>query len=369
MSGIRPAVDADIPAVADMFQRILRKEKRPVPPALETYLGALFGDAARTDPELVSKVHLRDDGRVSGFLGVLPLPMEIAGRKIRAAVCGTFMVDAHEDDPFAGARLLRDVLSGPQDLSFSETSNDISTAMWRKMRARVMPDYSLEWLRVMRPASFMLEMASSRAAALRFLKPVVAPFDGILARGKETQSWAAYRPLTDKADALADEDAAEEDLAKVILELLASFVLRPHWSEEALAAMLAHARRKANHGARVQRIVRTRSGKPVGLFIYYGDPGRIGRVAQIMAVPGQEGAVIDRLLKHAHERRMVAMRGRTQPALLDAMIGRKFAFVHASSTVVHCRDPELLQPFYTGTAFVNGLAGEGWTRLIGDRFD
>lgn len=369
MSGIRPAVDADIPAVADMFQRILRKVERPVPPALETYLGDLFGDAARTDPELVSKVHVRGDGRVSGFLGVLPLPMEIGGRQIRAAVCGTFMVDAHEDDPFAGARLLRDVLSGPQDLSFSETSNDVSTAMWRKMRASVMPDYSLEWLRIMRPASFMLEMASSRAAALRLLKPVVAPLDGILIRGKETQSWAAYRPLADKADALADEDAAEEDLAAVIPGLLSSFDLRPLWSEEALALMLAHARRKANHGARVQRIVRTRSGKPVGLFIYYGDPGRIGRVVQIMAVPGQEGTVIDRLLKHAHERRMVAMRGRTQPALLDAMIGRKFAFVHASSTVVHCRDLELLQPFYTGKAFVNGLAGEGWTRLIGDRFD
>ena len=66
---------------------------------------------------------------------------------------------------------------------------------------------------------------------------------------------------------------------------------------------------------------------------------------------------------------LVAMRGRTQPALLQAMIGKKCAFLHASSTVVHSRDPGLLEAMTTGRAFLNGLAGEGWTRLIGDRFE
>lgn len=369
MSGIRPVRQADIPAVASLFQRILRKERRPASPALETYLGDLFLKAGSADPELASRVHVRADGRVSGFLGVLPLPMEFEGRRIRAAVCGTFMVEAHEDDPFAGARLLRDVLSGPQDISFSETSNDISTTMWRKARAHVMPDYSLEWLRILRPAAFAVEMAASRAGALRLFKPLAAPADALLARRSETQSWIAYRPLAGKADAFLDEDATNVEAAAVIPELLAPFTLRPSWPAETLSVMLEHARQKANHGARVQRIVRARSGKIVGLYIYYGDPGRIGRVVQIMAVPGEEGTVIDRLLKHAHGRRMVAMRGRTQPALLEAMIGRKFGFVHASSTVVHSRDPQLLQVFQSGRAFVNGLAGEGWTRLIGDRFD
>ena len=59
--------------------------------------------------------------------------MELDGEHLRAAICTTWMVDDHEADPFAGARLLKAVLSGPQDLSFSETSNDLSTAMWRSL--------------------------------------------------------------------------------------------------------------------------------------------------------------------------------------------------------------------------------------------
>jgi hypothetical protein len=44
-------------------------------------------------------------------------------------------------------------------------------------------------------------------------------------------------------------------------------------------------------------------------------------------------------------------------------------FLHASSSIVHARDPDLLAPFVAGKAFFNGFAGESWSRLIGDRFD
>ncbi len=90
---------------------------------------------------------------------------------------------------------------------------------------------------------------------------------------------------------------------------------------------------------------------------------------QILASPGQEGAVIDRMLDHAARRGLVALRGRTQPALLDAMLGRRFAFLHASSSIVHARDTALMEFFGSGKAFFNGFAGESWARLIGDSFD
>ncbi|WP_204337497.1 hypothetical protein, partial [Klebsiella pneumoniae] len=91
--------------------------------------------------------------------------------------------------------------------------------------------------------------------------------------------------------------------------------------------MLAQARDKALHGERVLRVVRSRTGAPVGLFLYYGDKGRIGRVVQIMSLPGREAIVIDRMLRHADSRDMAALRGRAQPQLLTAMMGRKIAFV------------------------------------------
>jgi hypothetical protein len=76
--------------------------------------------------------------------------------------------------------------------------------------------------------------------------------------------------------------------------------------------------------------------------------------------------VIDQLIDHAARSGMVALQGRTQPELLDAMLTRRCAFTHRSSTVVHARNPAFLKPFLVGEAFFNGLAGEGWTRLIGN---
>lgn len=365
MPEIRPVSAQDLPAVAVLFQRLLRSNGVE-PRALADYLKTLFLEGPNYDPDMPSKVHIRDDGTVSGFLGVFPLPMEYAGRTLRAAVCGTFMVDARQDDPFAGARLLRDVLSGPQDLSFTETSNDLSTALWQTVEGHVLPAYSLEWLRILRPASFVGELAAEQASMARMAAPLLRPFDALLRRGKA--GWAGYVPETSRADAFNDADVSEDEAAELIPVFLRQFALRPQWSSERLRYMLTEARGKAIHGERVLRVVRARTGAPIGLFLYYGDARRIGRVVQILSLPGREGTVIDRMLRHADSRQMPALRGRAQPALLTAMMGRRIAFVHAASTVVHSRDPKLIEAFTSGKAFVNGLAGEGWTRLIGDRF-
>lgn len=369
MSSVRSFEAGDVEAVADLFQRLLRKDARPANDDLKTYLRTLFIDFPAGEPDLRSRVHVRADGSVSGFLGVLPVAMEFEGRRLKAANCGTFACDDRDGDPFAGARLLRDVLSGPQDLSFTETSNDVSTDMWRSMRATVLAPYSLEWLRVMKPAAFVLEGAAQRLPPLKLLRPVARAADAIVCRRGEKQSWSHYTPLAGKADALVDTAVDDAEFADLCRQFVRHFPLRPAWDAPLLETMLGHAAKKALHGERIQHAVRTRSGKAIGLYLYYGDPGGIGRTVQVVAEPGQEAVVIDRLMRNAHARGLVALRGRTQPALLQAMIGKKCAFLHASSTVVHAREPAILAALTNGQPFLNGLAGEGWTRLIGDRFE
>lgn len=368
MSSVRSFEAGDVDAVADLFQRLLRKTAEPANDDLKTYLRTLFIDFPAAEPDLRSRVHVRTDGSVSGFLGVLPVEMEFEGRRLKAANCGTFACDDREEDPFAGARLLRDVLAGPQDLSFTETSNDVSTDMWRSMRATVLGPHSLEWLRMIKPASFALKATAGRLSALRLFNPLARAADAILCRRGEKQNWSHYIPLAGKADAFVDEAVSDAEFADLCRQFVRHFPLRPAWDTPVLETMLGHATRKALHGERIQHVVKTRTGKAVGLYLYYGNPGDIGRTVQIMAAPGQEAIVIDRLMRDAHARGLVAIRGRTQPTLLQAMIGKKCAFLHTSSTIVHSRDPALLDAMANGRGFLNGLAGEGWTRLIGDRF-
>ncbi|WP_421591686.1 hypothetical protein [Shinella sp. M27] len=369
MSSVRSFEAGDVEAVASLFQRLLRKSGEPANDDLKTYLQTLFLGEASHDTGLFSRVHVRADGTVSGFLGVLPVEMEFEGRRLLAANCGTFASDDRDSDPFAGARLLRDALSGPQDLSFSETSNDVSTDMWRSMRAGVLASYSLEWLRILKPASFALEAAAAKISAARLLSPFAKLGDAILCRHGDRQTWSHYAPLAGKADAFEATAADNAEFAALCRDLVTQFPLRPVWDQTTLEGMLGHAERKALHGERIQHIVRTRTGKPIGLYLYYGNPGSIGRAVQVMAAPAQEPIVIDCLIRNAYERGLVAIRGRTQPQLLQAMIGKKCAFLHASSTVVHAREPAILAALTNGQPFLNGLAGEGWTRLIGDRFE
>lgn len=369
MSKVRTFETADVDDVANLFQRLLRKTSDPANDDLKAYFQHLFIEQAPEHPNYRSRVHLRDDGSISGFIGVLPVRMEFEGRQLNAVDCGSFVCDDRDSDPFAGARLLRDVLSGPQDLSFTETANDVATEMWRSMRATVLGSYSLGWLRVLRPVRFTVAAASKRATPLKIFKPVAGLIDSALFRNVGEGSWLHHTEKPSKADAFLSTDITNAEFAAQLPLFLRHFPLRPVWSKGELEEMLQHSARKLNYGERVQQAVQHRSGKIIGLYLYYGGKGEIGRTVQIVSEPGQESIVIDCLLRDAFRRGLVAVRGATQPNLLQAMIGKKCAFVASSATIVHTRDPLLLDAMKSGHAFINGLAGEGWTRFIGDRFE
>ncbi|MGF6176343.1 hypothetical protein [Ensifer sp. 4252] len=371
MSEIRSLEAPDIPAIAGMFQRVFRNDKTPPPTTLTDYMRELYLDAPGCDPEIRPLVHVNAEGRISGFVGVNVLPMTLDGRQLRAAICGSLMVEDRETDPMAGARLLKAFLAGPQDLSFSETASEVSTQMWTRLRGIVLPQYSLDWVRVIRPATFALSVASNRIKLARLANPLAHGLDRVhrkrMARGQ--QRWSA---VPDSGTSQANYTVTDIDkaaFANLLPSLTAQFPLRPNWAEEQLAHILHDAVQKPDQGDAIFASVAARTGAIVGAFVYYARSGGIGRVLQILALPGQAGPVIDGLIDHAAARGVAGLRGRTQPALLEAMLGRRIAFVHVASTVVHARDAGILQAFRNSQAFLNGLAGEHWSRLIGGHFD
>lgn len=371
MSQVRPLRSADIPAVAELFQRTFRKGDAPAPPTLEAYLRELYLDAPVCDPEIASLVHVVSEGDISGFVGVNVLPMSHGSRKLRAAVCGSLMVDPRMNDPMAGARLLRTFLSGPQDISFSETANALSTQMWTKLRGAALPQYSLDWLRVIRPSAFMLDLASRRLGAAELLAPLARGLDGILRRRMRSDVlyWTGVPEASTGKGGLVVTEIDQAAFATLIAPLTRQFALQPEWSGQQLAYLLAEASRKPDYGETVFASACAASGAPVGAFLYHVRPGRIARVLQVLALPGQAGPVLDALIGHATQRGAAGLRGRTQPALLAAMLGRRIAFTQPAATVVHSRDEALMNAFLNGAGFFNGLAGEHWNRLAGWPFD
>lgn len=369
-SEVRPLVEADLSAVADLFHRILLRGAGSAPAELASYLGKRFLHDD-TGAIAVSNVYQRADGRIIGFMGAMPMPMVVNGRQTQAAVASSLMVEGHETDPLAGARLMRNFLAGPQEISLSETASDISMAMWRNLRCTVLPAYSLDWIRVIRPVGFAVDIAAAKRVWLRPLTLLAGPLDAQLRRpvaGKDRR-WSNVPPTEVPAGPYVESDADDEALVRLLPDFVERHVIRPLWDPAMLREMLREAADKPDFGPLHRRIVSLKNGMPVGAYLYNGQPGRTARVLQLAALPNHLGRVLDGAVVHAGQHGMVAIRGRVQPWLLDQMLGRRIAFTHVTSTVVQARDPAVLQAFMEGKAFINGLAGEGWTRMIGGRFN
>jgi hypothetical protein len=364
MTQIRPCTPEDIPAVAGLFQRTFRDPRVAAPAALQSYLRELYLEHPWYDPELAAKVFVAADGAVAGFIGILPLRLAFRGATIRAAVAGSLMVDRPQENPLAGARLLRAYLGGPQDLSLSDSANPVSLGMWERLGGKSMPVESMEWVRAFRPAATALALAADAVPLLRLAWPIAFVADGIADRIKANP--LRYEPAATAQ--VHDTEASDAALIRLIPELVATYAVRPAWEPATLRWILAHVARKERRGAIVRRVVHGKDGRPLGCYIYYGRRGGVAWVLQVLAHPDGIEPVLDNLFASAFAQGCVAVRGRTQTRLLDALQRRQCMFFRHNSTVVHSANAELVAAIRSGDALVTGLSGDAWTRLIGDTF-
>lgn len=365
---VRDFERGDIEAVAQLFQETFRKSgtKSTSPsPSLITYLEEAFFDHPWADPEVRSKVFAEADGRVSGFIGVFPSRLELDGRPLRAAFAGSMMVGNPKENPLAGARLLRSFLAGPQDLSLTETANSTALGMWQKAGHPLDPGYSMNWLRVLRPASAAVEVLARRMRPATLLRP----FGRIADRGAAFARMTPLRPAERSTSKITFRDVTREEFGNILPALAANYPLRPRWDDRSLAWFLGQAEDKRNFGYPEWRVGSAPDGRPVAAYAYFASPGEIGWLLQALSVPNAAMDLVEDLFAHAYEMGCSGIRGAAHPWLIPALMSRKTMFYGRSFYVAQARDKSLLEPIRSGQALISGLAGESWTRLIGGRFD
>jgi hypothetical protein len=236
--------------------------------------------------------------------------------------------------------------------------------MWQRIGGRPIAEYSMEWLRPLKPAGLGVALVAERLKATAILRPLASLADRMVARLVPGLAWPAPKPLATCRSADADDDTLLEHIPR----FAAQYALHPDWDRESLAFFLRHAASKGRHGTLFRRMVYGRKGEPVGCYLYYGRPRGIAWVLQVLALPEAVDGVVADLLNHAEQQGCVAVRGRSQPHLLDTLLRNRSMFFQRSSTTVHTSNADLLAAIRSGDAFIIGLAGEGWTRLIGEQF-
>jgi GNAT superfamily N-acetyltransferase len=364
MSAVRPLAPGDLDQVASLFSATFLNRHAAAGDVVKARLRETYLDDPFNDPDIPALVHVADDGRINGFVGVHVVPYRVDGRPVRAAFCGALMSESEGRDPMVGARLLKAYLAGAQDISISETANVVSQNLWERLHGKVLAGHSLDWLRVLRPAGFALAMASRKLAPLKVFAPLARLADERIAKRRKA---ASFTGVTGEAPAgpLVREDVNLEDFAALVRRFSDGLAARPDWENGYIEHVLAVGLDKPAFGAPVMMAVRTRSGEPVGGFLYHARPGGIGRVLQVLYAPGRAGIVLDHLFADAHARGVAALRGRSQPEIVEASTRRSMLFLTVSASVVLAKDAALAAPFLNGGCMLNGLAGESWNRFFG----
>ncbi|WP_137129818.1 hypothetical protein [Rhizobium sp. FY34] len=358
----------DIPAVARLFLKTFRKGRAASAtpsPVLLAQLRQIYFETPWYDPQIRSWVFVDEAGEVHGFIGANVVPMEYEGRPLRVAYAGALTVEDSALHPLAGARLLRSFLSGPQDISVTETANATAARMWQKQGIPLNTAYSLNWIRLLRPAAGAMSILERKLPAARLLSPLAHGIDWAFAR-------MLSDPLRPRVEAsprrLSFQTVERSEFDAAALHLKDFYALRPRWDAPSLHWFSSHAAVKRNFGEPRYRLALGRDGQPASAYAYFRRRDDFAWMLQSLVTPEQAGDLVDDMLLDADSYGCAGIRGAAQPWLNAALMSRKSLFLSRTFFLAHARDKTLLQPFLAGEALASGLAGESWMRLIGDDF-
>jgi hypothetical protein len=361
MTVVREFRVEDIAQVVALHGRVFGVSRTRPPQALAAYFEEILFKNPWRDASLPSLVSAKN-GHISGFLGVVPRPMALRGRSLRAAVCTQFMVDPQHRIDLAAIQLLKAFFSGPQDLSLADGANDQARRMWIALGGAAPLLYSLHWLRPLRPARYLLSLLEQRTIFRSWAR---------MGRSLATLADAAIARLPVNA-LQEDGDIAEEPLQAPAMfahlpETMSGTALQPTYNVHALGWLLDQAARKTRHGRLRASAVLDRQRRLIGWYLYYARAGDVSEVIQLAARGGWFNRVLQRLVLDAWRNGATAVRGRLDPRFVQELSDHHCWFRRDSNwTLIHSRHADIAAAIQQGDAFLTRLEGEWWLRFLGE---
>jgi hypothetical protein len=361
---VRPLAEGDIPQVADLYWRVLRGRQAPTPASVHSFLRELYFTNPWIDPALPSLVY-DDKGNIAGFLGVVPRKMCLNGEPLCIAYGGNFVVAPEFRTTLAGLHLLRTYMAGSQDLSQTDSANDISRALLERLGFTTIVPLSIHWVRPLRPArSLTYAIArlthSGLSGWLEFLsKPLCAGADRLAAR-------LSFSPFRQGESHLHASELEVETLLCCMAEFRGDFSLWPEYDSNSLSWLLNFMERMQGHGKHLKKVIlRDDKNNVVGWYIYYFSKDGFAEVAQIGGARSQIKAILDHLFLDAWNMGAIALHGTVHQGLMDLFSDKNCFFsCRGGWTLAHSRNPTLLELLNNGDALLSRLDGE-WCLAFG----
>jgi hypothetical protein len=304
------------------------------------------------DPELPSLVAVDDAGAVVGSIASQARRLSFNGREIRAVCCSHLVVDPASRATAAGALLLGRLLGAGQDLTWSESADDIVVRIWRLSGGDLDAARAYDWMLVLRPggwAGAILGGAARDRRVDRSRVPVGAlPFHALV-RGRVKER------VGEDLEGVTGEATSPAEIAAEMPALNRGVRLYVDHDEQHLASLFSVI---DGSGRRLVRRLVRRAGRPVGWYAYLEEDDGSAHVLHVGAARDRADAVLGDLVRHATESGTRVLSGRAEPHLLRPLRRRLAIFGVARQPVIHASDPELAAAAMMPSAQISRLDGE-----------
>jgi hypothetical protein len=295
-----------------------------------------------------SIVYEEDDGRITGFLGVVTREFTMEDRRVRGALSTQLVVHPEARRRLIGLALMRQFLLGPQDFSFTDEANEASRRMWERLGGSMSPLYSTHWSAAVRPARYALSHIILSTRLARFGWAVASTFDAAYLRAQK----ARFKRQTSSFDV----QFLDVDSLATLATQQTGFVLKPLYDAKSLRGCLDHPARSA--------LLRDSGGEIAGWYIYHLDAQKRGEVLQIGCRNGQAADVVAHLFENASRNGVLVLSGRLEPHFFDSLAEHlSILSRRRHMMLVHSRDPKILDAIHSGRAFLSRLDGEWRVRF------
>lgn len=349
---VRPLVVGDLPAIVELRGRLFGSRSALTgEEQVNLFRDALLDNPWRDDG--ICSLVYEQAGRIIGFIGATPRRLTLNGRVYRAGICQHLMVEPDSRSGLAAVALLQAFLSGPQDLSMTDSATDQTRRLMERLGASTALAHSVSWWRRLQPATCALSELRTRRG-FRGLAAGAAPIGRVVDQLLAGRAANRFRHLESTT-----EDVDAERILVACQALGDRRRLSVDYDATWLGWLLGVWAKQEGFGRLERVLVRGPRGEPIGWFIYCVHRGDISEVLQIGATEKTIDIVLAHLVSHARTRGALTLRGRIDPRFMRAFARREFDVMPGLSwMLVHSVHPDLLQAIHRGQCFLSPLDGD-----------
>jgi hypothetical protein len=344
---IRPFHEPDIPQTADLHREVFELQTTPdIKERYRKYFLRTF--LCPSIPGGPSLVYEEDDGRITGFLGIVGRRFILAGRNVSAALSTQFVVHKEARKRFVGVMMLREHLMGPQDLSFTDEANDNSRRIWEQLGGTTAATYSVHWIAPLKPGKYFAFRGATRWKRLmQAATPVASVADAAF-------FYACRRLYKSPVPAVTAETLPVESVPELISGKL-NYSLKPCYDANELQGRM---------DGSTSVLLRGPAGRVAGWYIYQLSKDGIAEVLQVGCNTGCARDVVAHLFADAAGKRAIALAGRLEPHIAQALPASvPILYGPQRAMLIHSTDLRLLETIRSGDALLSRIDGEWSVRF------